>query len=405
MSEAQQDQPRAQSAEHSGLPLAGLRVIDLTLARAGPTCVRHLADWGADVVRVEAPAAGGEDAIGRRAGSDFQNLHRNKRCLQIDLKRPEGHALFMRLAATADVIVENMRPNVKHRLRVSFDDIHPVYPRIVYGSISGFGQDGPLSARAGVDQIAQGMGGMMSITGLPGQGPVRAGVAIADLTAGNLLALGIMMALYERNRTGVGRWISTSLLEAQVFMLDFQAARWLADGDVAGQAGNDHPTGIPTGTFPTSDGHINIAASSGRLWTRLCEVLGHPEWPQTPAWRAQAGRSADRAALNAAIGAITATESSAVWIERCEQAGIPCGPINAINDVFADPQVQHLGLAARLPGAPAATVVAPPINMSGVDKKIRRATPAAAQDRDAILREIGCTAQEIAALTENGTTP
>jgi formyl-CoA transferase len=387
------------------LPLSGLRVIDLTLARAGPTCVRHLADWGADVIRVEAPLGGGEDAIGRRAGSDFQNLHRNKRSLQLDLKRPEGHALFMRLAATTDVIVENMRPDVKHRLRVSWDDIHPVYPRIVYGSISGFGQDGPYHARAGVDQIAQGMGGMMSITGLPGQGPVRAGVAIADLTAGNLLALGIMMALYERNRTGVGRWVTTSLLEAQVFMLDFQAARWLKDGVVAGQAGNDHPTGIPTGTFPTSDGHINIAASSGRMWTRLCGTLEHPEWTELPAWRTQAGRSADRAALNAAIGALTRQNTSAYWIGRFEQAGIPCGPIYAINEAFADPQVQHLGLAARLPADATPTVVASPISISGTDKTIRRATPAPSQDTDAILREIGCSASEISALRENGTTP
>jgi crotonobetainyl-CoA:carnitine CoA-transferase CaiB-like acyl-CoA transferase len=388
-----------------GLPLAGLRVIDLTLARAGPTCVRHLADWGADVIRVEAPLTGNEDAIGRRAGSDFQNLHRNKRCLQLDLKRPEGHALFMRLAATADVIVENMRPDVKHRLRVSWDDIHPVYPRIVYGSISGFGQDGPYHARAGVDQIAQGMGGMMSITGLPGQGPVRAGVAIADLTAGNLLALAIMMALYERNRTGVGRWVTTSLLEAQVFMLDFQAARWLKDGEVAGQAGNDHPTGIPTGTFPTSDGHINIAASSGRLWTRLCDALGHAEWAQAPDWRTQAGRSANRAALNAAISALTRQNTSAHWIVRFEEAGIPCGPIYAINEVFADPQVQHLGLAARLPADAKPTVVAPAISMSGIDKTIRRAPPAPSQDTETILREIGCSASEISALRENGTTP
>jgi crotonobetainyl-CoA:carnitine CoA-transferase CaiB-like acyl-CoA transferase len=249
------------------------------------------------------------------------------------------------------------------------------------------------------------MGGMMSITGLPGQGPVRAGVAIADLTAGNLLALGIMMALYERNRTGVGRWVTTSLLEAQIFMLDFQAARWLKDGDVAGQAGNDHPTGIPTGTFPTSDGHINIAASSGRMWTRLCDVLEHPEWAELPAWRTQAGRSADRAALNAAIGALTRQNNSAYWIARFEQAGIPCGPIYAINEVFADPQVRHLGLAARLPADATPTVVASAISMSGTDKAIRRGTPGPSQDTDAILREIGCSAAEISALRENGTTP
>src|SRR3954469_5506765 len=228
---------------HAGakLPLAGLVVLDLTLARAGPTAVRHLADWGADVIRIEPPETGGEEISGDRDGPDFQNLHRNKRMVQLNLKSPEGHAAFMKLVRGADVIVENMRANVKHRLGIAWDDVHAINPRLVYGSISGFGQTGPYGHRAGVDQIAQGMGGLMSITGLPGQGPVRVGIPIADLTAGNLLAFGIMTALFERERTGVGRWVQTSLLEVQTFMLDFQAARWLMKGEVAGQAGNDHP--------------------------------------------------------------------------------------------------------------------------------------------------------------------
>jgi crotonobetainyl-CoA:carnitine CoA-transferase CaiB-like acyl-CoA transferase len=234
------------------LPLNGLKVLDLTLARAGPTAVRHLADWGADVIKIEPPATDGEEITGNRHGFDFQNLHRNKRAITLNLKSPEGHAAFMRLVKTADIILENMRAQVKHRLKVSYDDVKEVNPRIVYGSISGFGQTGPYGHRAGVDQIAQGMGGLMSITGLPGQGPVRVGIPIDDLTAGNLLALGIMMAIYDRERTGVGRWVTTSLLEAQIFMLDFQASRWLMAKEVAPQAGNDHPTGIPTGVFPTS---------------------------------------------------------------------------------------------------------------------------------------------------------
>ena len=208
------------------LPLSRLVVLDLTLARAGPTCVRHLADWGADVIRVEPPTnEGAEDIAGDRDGPDFQNLHRNKRLIQLNLKSPGGRAAFMRLVEGADVLVENMRASVKGRLGIAWDDVHAVNPRLVYGSISGFGQDGPYGARAGVDQIAQGMSGLMSITGLPGQGPVRAGIPVADLTAGNLLALGIMFALFERERTGLGRWVTTSLLEAQTFMLDFQAAR------------------------------------------------------------------------------------------------------------------------------------------------------------------------------------
>src|SRR5277367_2783733 len=248
------DAMQAEASAATRLPLSRITVLDLTLARAGPTAVRHLADWGANVIRIEPPAGDGEDVAGHRDGFDFQNLHRGKRAMRLNLKTPEGHAVFMHLVKSADVIVENMRAQVKHRLKVSYDDVRAVNPRIVYGSISGFGQTGPYGHRAGVDQIAQGMVGLMSITGMPGQGPVRVGIPIDDLTAGNLLALGCMMALFDRERTGVGRWVTTSLLEAQIFMLDFQASRWLMESEVAGQAGNDHPTGIPTGVFPTSDG-------------------------------------------------------------------------------------------------------------------------------------------------------
>ena len=384
----------------SDLPLAGLRVLDLTLARAGPTCVRHLADWGADVIRIEPPAADGEDVAGKRSGADFQNLHRNKRCLQIDLKHPAGHAAFMRLVMTADVVVENMRPDVKHRLHVAWDDVHAVNPRVVYGSISGFGQDGPYGKRAGVDQIAQGMGGLMSITGLPGQGPLRVGIAIADMTAGNLLALGIMTALHERHKTGLGRWVTTSLLEAQVFMLDFQAARYLQDGEVAGQAGNDHPTIIPQGVFPAEDGYINIAAASDRLWKRLSATLEQPAWLDNRAWGTREGRSANRAAVNAAIGSITQGKPMAYWINLLEAAGIPCGPIHSIDQVFADPQVKHLGIATSVPGG--ADVIASPINLTGVSKAIRLPTPAANGHTTEVLSDAGYTMEEIAALREQG---
>ena len=382
-------------------PLAGLRVLDLTLARAGPTCVRHLADWGADVIRIEPPAGPGEDVAGRRHGADFQNLHRNKRAIQLDLKSAAGHAAFLRLLRDADVVVENMRPSVKRRLRVAWPDVQAVNPRIVYGSISGFGQDGPYADRAGVDQIAQGMSGLMSITGLPGQGPVRAGIAVADLTAGNLLALGIMMALYERMRTGLGRWVTTSLLQAQVFMLDFQAARWLVDREVAGQAGNDHPTGIPTGVFPTSDGHINIAASSSRLFTRFCTAIGRPDWAERPGWTTQAGRSADRQAINAAIGAVTRTEPAAHWIELFEEAGIPCGPIYTIDQVFADPQVHHLGLAMPMqsPALGRVDVVSSALDVSGHARAVRRPTPEAGEHTREVLREVGLSEAEIDAVT------
>jgi crotonobetainyl-CoA:carnitine CoA-transferase CaiB-like acyl-CoA transferase len=388
----------------AGLPLSGITLLDLTLARAGPTCVRHLADWGANVIRIEPPPADGEDLTGNRHGFDFQNLHRNKRAIRLNLKDPRGHEAFMRLARTADVIVENMRAEVKHRLNVAYDDVRAVNPGIVYGSISGFGQDGPYGKRAGVDQIAQGMGGLMSITGLPGQGPVRTGIPIADLSAGNLLALGIMMALFQRTRTGVGAWVHTSLLEAQIFMLDFQASRWLIGGEVAPQAGNDHPTGIPTGVFPTSDGHINIAASSSRMWARLCEAIGRPDWASKDAWKTPKGRSADRAAINAAIGEITRHQPARHWIELFEAAGIPCGPIYGIDQVFADPQVRHLGMATpmRHPSLGEINVVASPINITGVPKDIRQPTPESGAHTDDVLRAAGYTDAEISAMRQKG---
>jgi formyl-CoA transferase len=392
------------AATAAPLPLAGITVLDLTLARAGPTCVRHLADWGADVIRVEPPGSGGEEISGDRHGFDFQNLHRNKRAIMLDLKSPDGHAVFMKLVAKADVIVENMRANVKHRLGIAWDDVHAVNPRLVYGSISGFGQDGPYAARAGVDQIAQGLGGLMSITGEPGRGPMRVGIPIDDLTAGNLLAFGIVTALFERERTGIGRWVHTSLLEAQVFMLDFQASRWLMAGEVAGQAGNDHPTGIPTGVFPTSDGHINIAASGPRLFARFAETIGKPEWLKIPEWQSGKGRSDNRKAINAAIAEITVTKPAAYWIELFEEAGIPCGPINTIDRVFADPQVKHLGLATPMhhPTLGTETIVASPLNMTGVDKSVRTHTPDPGEHTDAILQSLGLAAGEIADLRAKG---
>jgi crotonobetainyl-CoA:carnitine CoA-transferase CaiB-like acyl-CoA transferase len=391
-------------AQETRLPLGNLTVLDLTLARAGPTCVRHLADWGAKVIRIEPPAVGSEDIAGDRDGPDFQNLHRNKRLIQLNLKTPEGHAAFMRLAARADVIVENMRAAVKHRLGIAYEDVRAINPRIVYASISGFGQEGPYGKRAGVDQIAQGLGGLMSITGLPGQGPVRVGIPIADLTAGNLLALGVMVALYDRETTGVGRWVQTSLLEAQIFMLDFQATRWLMKHEVAPQAGNDHPTGIPTGVFPASDGLINIAASSARLWERFCEAIGRPEWKAKEEWKTQKGRSTARGEINAAIAEVTRGKPVAHWVELFEEAGIPCGPINTIDKVFADPQVQFLKMArpVKHPRLGEIELVGSAITLSGYPKDIRSATPEAGQHTEAVLREAGYSAAEIADMRAKG---
>jgi crotonobetainyl-CoA:carnitine CoA-transferase CaiB-like acyl-CoA transferase len=390
------------SPESTSLPLSGLIVLDLTVARAGPTCVRHLADWGADVIRIEPPNADGDDAAGARGGSDQDNLHRNKRAICINLKSPEGHAAFMRLVEKADVIIENMRPNVKHRLKVAWDDVHAVNPRLVYGSISGFGQDGPYVARAGVDQIAQGMSGLMSITGHPGEGPLRVGIAIADTSSGNLLALGVMMALFDRTRTGEGRWVRTSLLEAQIFMNDFQGTRWTVDHEVPPQQGNDHPTGVPTGVFPSSDGDINIAGSSDRMFERMASAMEQPDW--LPKWAKARDRRRDRDAVNVAIAEVTKHKPAAYWIELFEGAGIPCGPIYTMDQVFADPQVQHVGMTrpTQLPEGRVKELIASPISIGDLSRDIRMPPPYLGEHTVPVLTEMGFTEAEIIALREAG---
>ncbi|HYC47135.1 MAG TPA: CoA transferase [Burkholderiales bacterium] len=395
-----------QSTGNGGkLPLSDLTVIDLTLARAGPTCVRHLADWGANIIRVEPPVPAGEDVVGRRHGTDFQNLHRNKRAIRLDLKSEAGHKAFEKLVQRADVVVENMRPQVKHRLKVAYDDVKKINPRIVYGSISGFGQDGPYSTKGGVDQIAQGMGGLMSITGIPGTGPVRVGIPVNDLVAGSLLAYGVMTALFERERTGVGRWVHTSLLETQIFLLDFQASRYLMKGEVAKQTGNDHPTMTPSGVFKTSDGYINLAASSGRLFERLCDVCEKPEWKTHPQFGKLVERTANRPAFNAALEDVLKEKPTAYWVEKFDEAGIPAGPINTIDKVFADPQVQHLGIAAPLvsPIYGETKIVASPINFPGTKKEIRSPTPEAGEHTDEVLKWLGYTANDIEQMRASGT--
>ena len=298
------------------LPLSDIRVVDLTIARAGPQCVRQLADWGADVVRVEPPS----DPAGVR-GSDARNLHRNKRTVQLDLKSDAAVASLLRMVDRADVLVENMRPSVKYKLGFGWDIVHARNPRLVYGSISGFGQDGPYADRGGVDQIAQGMGGLMSVTGLPQTEPTRVGIPVSDLSAGLHLAIGILVALHERERTGVGRWVRTSLLETMISMMDLQAVRWTIDGDVPVQEGNHHPTLVPMGCFRSKDGWVNIAGPSGRLLHRFCDAIGLPDLPSDPRFDSGAKRSTNRAALNDIVAERLAQRSTAEWVDVLNACG------------------------------------------------------------------------------------
>jgi formyl-CoA transferase len=389
------------------LPLSNITVLDLTLHRAGPTCVRQLSDWGAQVLKIETPGGAKSDVIGsgNRHGSDYQNLHRNKRAMTLNLKDKEGHAIFLKLVEKADVIVENYRSDVKHRLKIDYDTLSKINPRLIYGSISGFGQDGPDATRPGVDQIAQGMGGLMSITGEPGKGPMRVGIPIADLCAGIFLSQGILLAIMQRQTTGVGQWVHTSLLESEIFMLDFQAARWLIGKDVAGQVGNDHPTSMPTGVYPTSDGYINIAASGTSLFERFCKTLDAPELFSHPEHATDALRSTNRKGLNERISEITKTKTSAFLLKLLNDAGVPCGPINSIDQTFAEPQVQHLGIAKTVnhPKLGAIKVVGQPINLTKTPQPAEyQPTPDLGQHTDDVMTTLGYDAQTIAGLKSRG---
>ena len=392
-------------AKRPSAALARFTVLDLTRARSGPTAVRQLADWGANVIKIELPDTGGDDdgIGGARNGPDFQNLHRNKRGMTLNLKSSQGLAVFKRLADKADVIIENFRPDVKTRLGIDYETLSKTNPRLVYGSISGFGQTGPYAKRPGFDQIAQGMGGLMSITGLPGQGPVRVGIPIADLTSGLFLANGILTALFEREVSGKGQWVTTSLLQAQIFMLDFQAARWVIAGDVPGQAGNNHPTSIPTGVFKTADGHINIAASGQVIYTRLCEAIGAPELATDPRFASGKTRSQNRDALNGEIEQRLLKRNSGTWVEILNKAGVPSGPIYAINDVFSDEQVLHLEMVQPIAreGGPDLKVVGQPVTLSRTPSKAAVVPPERGQHNAEILAEFGFSKSEIATLTES----
>ncbi len=385
----------------NSLPFAGIKVLDLTAHRAGPTSVRLLSDWGADTIKIEQPAAINNDKmsdLGARNGFDMQNLHRNKRAMTIDLKNKEGLDIFYKLVKVSDVVVENFRSQTKHRLKVDYESCKAINPRIIYGSLSGFGQDGPYENRPGVDQILQGMGGLMSVTGIPGQGPVRVGIPICDLTSGMFLGFGLAAALFERERSGEGQWVQTSLLQAIVAMMDFQAARNLKDGEVPKQAGNDHPTGVPTGVFPTADFPINFAASGTVLYHRFAKAIEREDLISDPRFKEAKARSDNRALLRAEIEKETKKKPSAYWVELMNKVGVPCGPIYDMGQVFADPQVQHLKMAWPMEGPNGKyPVVRNPIDMSRTKQteKVRLHTPGLSEHTDEVLTSIGFDAAKI----------
>ena len=379
--------------------LSHIRVIDLTRVRSGPTAVRQLADWGADVIKVEAPESVEPDgALGAsRHTSDFQNLHRNKRSITLNLKQPEAIEILMKLVETSDVVVENFRPDVKERLGVDYESLKSRNPKIILASISGFGQDGPYAKRPGFDQIAQGMGGLMSITGAPGEGPMRVGIPVADLTAGLFCAMGIQTALLEREKSGLGQWVNTSLLQAQIFMLDFQAARWLSENHVAGQAGNNHPTSVPTGVFKTSDGSINLAVAGETIWKRFVEAVDKGEWLEMDEFKNAKERLKNRDYLNKLIEEVTITKTSDEWVEKLEKVGVPCGPINSIDKVFDDPQVKHLGIAQSIDTIPfgQTQLVGQPFNLSRSPSIMKQRPPEKGEHNEDVLLDLGYSSEEL----------
>lgn len=384
------------------LALGPLKVLDLTRVRAGPTCCRVLADFGADVIKIEAPAGADPSAgvSGARHGYDMLNLHRNKRSLTLNLKDPDGRALFLRMVETADVVVENFRPDVKNRLGLAYDDLAKVNPRIILASISGFGQDGPYARRAGFDQIAQGMGGLMGVTGNPEEGPMRAGAAVADSSSGLYAAIGILVALQERAVSGQGQWVQSSLLEAQIALMDFQAARYLVEGEVPQSSGNDHPYVTPMGVVATLDGYLNLGIGSDPQWREFCGLIGKPEWCEDVKFATNPLRFEHRPELWDLLRPIFAERSTIEWVTALEEVGVPAGPIYMMDEVFADPQVEHLGMAAAIdhPVRGETKLVAQPVKLSRTPASIYVSAPDAGEHSDAILADAGLSAREIADL-------
>lgn len=387
-------------------PLSRFTVLDASRVRAGPTAIRTFADLGARVIKLEIPpgAPGGDDMIGGRDHNraDYENLHRNKESITLNMKEPQGRTILHQLVQTADVFIENYRPDVKYRLGIGPEELLKINPRLVYASISGFGQDGPYAQWPGFDSIAQGMGGLMSVTGKPEDGPMRVGIPIADLCSGHFCAQAIMAALLEREVSGQGQWVQTSLLESQIAMLDFQAAQWLIDHKVPAATGNEHPLTVPTGVFETADGYINLAAIGNSMFKRLCHALEMPELIDEPGLDSDPNRVQNRARVNQAVGQAIRQRTTAEWTERLLKAGVPCGPIYKIDQMFADPQVRHSGIARTMhhPELGDIQVVGLPMNFSRYprDQGPLRPAPDQGAQTDEVLSDLGYSASQIADL-------
>jgi formyl-CoA transferase len=385
------------------VPLSHIRVIDLCRARAGPTAVRQLSEMGAQVIKVEAPDAE-DDGTGERHGFDFQNLHPNKRSLTLNLKHPEGKAILLRLVERSDVLVENFRPDVKHRLGIDYAALSGINPRLVYGSISGFGQTGPYSGRPGLDQIAQGLSGLMTVNGEPGRGPMRVGLPIADLAAGFMLAYGIVVALVERERSGRGQWVHTSLLQANIRLMEFQAARYLLAGEVPGQAGNYHPISDPTGVYRARDRSLIIQAGNQRMFRRLCQALEAPELLEDPRFAEPKRRLKHRPELTAELERRLQARAAAEWMELLSEAGVPAGPVLDVAQCFANEQVQTLPVvgAVEHPVLGPQRILGHGVNLERTPPRMRSATPELGQHSDEILCELGFDAEAVARLRRTG---
>jgi formyl-CoA transferase len=380
--------------------LADILVVDLTTVRSGPTCTKILADFGADVVRIERPG----DFEGGRDSYDLMDLQRNKKSVVLNLQDPRGIEILKRLTAKADVLVENFRPEVKHRLGIDYETLSRENPRLIYGSISGFGQEGPYRDRPGYDQIVQGMSGLMWLTGTAESAPLRSGIPIGDLLAGYFCAMGILVALHERQHSGRGQYIATSLLEALIGSLSFQGIRYLNTGEVPPPVGNHHPLTAPMGVYRAKDGFMNLAVGNDEMWKRLCQALGVSELAEDPRFAQRQARLKNRRELDAIVIRCLAQRTVAEWVETLNEAGVACGPILMLDQVFADPQVQQAGLIHEQPSqsSGAVKVLGLPISLSRTPPTVRTAAAIRGAHTHEVLASLGYSATDIHALVAAG---